>query len=250
MSKNQNPEQQTDHHKDGSNGDDGHSPLHAEALEAWRVRHHHRHTYDPEASTSAFSQHGYWSTQENEYYQQGKILVLEGDSLYSIARKALLMRGASIAGPDAILDEEDRIRALNMTNPHFKYMEHSHYVCAGMILDISEPRIGPDINTAWQPWQEAPANAVTYVRHGQRAVAEPGAKVVVEPGGAAMLNPGSTAFGYQNSYIEGMPGSVIVTAGEAQVAPGAKVVALTSDTDVTKLSPDQERMPQLFPRQR
>lgn len=248
-----------DHSKVHYEHENAHSKLHSEAMQDLTHKEEKSEHHQPkdnhserdlrrESEHSAFSQHGYWSKQQENYNRQGMMLVLNGDTLESIARKSLLLRGASIAGPDAIPDEADRIRALNMQHPNMAYLEHSRRLHPGMILDITEPRVGPDIHTSWQPWKDAPAGQITYVNRGERVVTQPGSQVIVEPGGAAMITSGATGFGYRGSHIESLPGSVSVSAGEVAAAGGAAVIKAEADTRVIELSPSQIKNPQIFPR--
>ncbi len=257
MYKNEEFERRQTHHEAEVKSDQAHSRLHEEAIRSFSHRTNrkgHNSEAKPsgreahrEADGAAFSQHGYWSTEQEKYNNQGLMLVLNGDTLESVARKALLLRGASIEGPDAIEDEADRIRALNMKRPNMAYLEHSHRIKPGMILDITEPRIGPDIHTAWLSWKDAPAGETTFVHRGERVVTQPGAKVIVEPGAAAVVTSGASSFGYNGSYIESMPGSITVSAGEVAAANGSRVIKLRDNQQVAQLSPAQLRNPQLFP---
>lgn len=255
-----------EHHRHHRHVDAGseqaHSKLHSEAMqnfshkekrehgeaEAVRSKRDRDREFHSQATKSAFSQHGYWSTQEGKYNSEGLMIVLKGDTLESIAKKALVLRGASTDGPDAIPDEADRIRALNMKRPNMAYLEHSRRIEPGMILDITEPRIGPDIHTAWKPWKDAPADAVTCVHRGERVVTEPGAKVIVEPGAAALVTGGAGGFGYKGSYIESLPGAVTISAGEVSAAHGSNVIKLARSEQVAELTPAQLKNPQIFPR--
>jgi hypothetical protein len=259
MSDQVNPEKKIEPHKDVAK-EDAHARLQSEAVNHLTTRRYsskqtnheetrtnHRaetHSGNREDTRAAFSQHGFWAQKEADYYKQGLMVVLQGDSLESIARKALIMRGASTAGPDAVPDEADRIRALNMKNPVYKYLEHSRHIEPGMVLQITEPRIGPDINTAWKPWHDVAAGQTEYVRKGERAVVQPGGNAIVEPGGAALLNSGGAAFGYQKTYIESLPRSVTVTGGSVDAAPGAAVVKVNDEAKVQELAKSRE--PYLF----
>ncbi len=197
-----------------------------------------------------FGKHGYWADKEKDYYALGKILVLEGDTNESIAKKVLEMRGRSTKGADPIPDERDRIMDLNMKYPEFKKeWEKYHHFLPGQVLDVVEPRIGPDIHTSWEPWQQAKPGVVNYVKHGERVVAVPGSTVVVEPGGAAILQPHSNAFAARNTYVESQPGSVVVSGGHVTAMEGAEVIPVGNpDVRIESRSALDPARPHYFPR--
>lgn len=197
-------------------------------------------------SRSGSSAESIWNQKEEEYLKRGQVLVMRADTFDSIAKKALVMRGNTTATLDQIKDEADRIRQLNMK--YYPEFEHSHHVSAGMILDVSEPRIGPDIRTAWKQWTDAKPGGTTYVHSGERVVALPGSHVVVEPGGAALVNKGAAAFAFGKSHIEAF-GGVTISDGAQVAASDSAVVVQSQGAGTTKpLEAEAALNPELFPR--
>ena len=187
-----------------------------------------------------------WLQREAPYLARDQVLVTKGDTFDSIAKKTLSLRGVSSATVDQVKDEADRIRQLNMK--YYPEFEHSHRVSAGMILDVAEPRIGPDVHHGWLQWADAKGPGTTYVHRGERVVAAPGTQVVVEPGGAALVNDGASAFAFPGSHVEAY-GGVTISDGANVTASEHAVVLATKGGGSTKLMQQEAALnPELFPR--
>lgn len=161
----------------------------------------------------------------------GRYKVMGGNSLSSIATRALLMRGES-TGWRAVNAEMDRIVEMNADiYPSLK--RDRQFIKEGWKLKIWDKELGPDATCKWQPWVEAPPNKWTIVNKCQRALGLDGSWLVVQPGGEAVLNPGARAFLAPNGSIKmALPGSMITAVGGEihdygatiyQQKPGVKV---------------------------
>jgi hypothetical protein len=187
-----------------------------------------------------------WIKKEDAYLKRDQVLVLQGDTFDSIAKKTLALRGEDRATSDQIKDEADRIRQLNMK--YYSEFGHCHRVSAGMILDVSEPRIGPDVHHGWLQWADAKERGTTYVHRGERVVAMPGTQVVVEPGGAALVNEGASAYAFPGSHVEAFGGVTISSGADVTASENAVVVQYKGAGHTKPLQQEAALNPELFPR--
>lgn len=164
---------------------------------------------------------------------EGQYKVMGGNSLSSIAIRALVMRGESI-GRRAVNAEMDRIVVMNAdTYPSLK--RDRQFIREGWKLKIWDNELGPDASCKWQPWVEAPPNKWTIVNKCQRALGLDGSWLVVQPGGEAVLNPGSKAFLAPNASIKmALPGSMITAIGGEIHDYGATIHQQNPDVKIFK----------------
>lgn len=163
----------------------------------------------------------------------GHYKVAAGNSLSSIARRALLMRGES-ASWRAVNAEMDRIVEMNADT--FPGLTRDRgFIKEGWKLKIWDRELGPDATCKWQPWVEAPPNQWTIVNKCQRALGLDGSWLVVQPGGEAVLNRGSKAFLAPNGSIKmALPGSMITAVGGEIRDYGATIHQQNSQVKIFK----------------
>lgn len=169
--------------------------------------------------------------------EEGHYKVMAGNSLSSIARRALLMRGES-ASWRSVNAEMDRIVAMNGdTFPGLT--RDRQFIREGWKLKIWDKELGPDATCRWQPWVEAPPNQWTIVNKCQRALGLDGSWLVVQPGGEAVLNRGSKAFLAPNGSIKmALPGSMITAIGGEIRDFGATIHQQNSHVKIFKENTD------------
>lgn len=166
----------------------------------------------------------------------GRYKVMGGNSLSSIAKRALLMRGESTGNWRAVNAEMDRIVEMNADiYPSLK--RDRQFIREGWKLKVWDKELGPDATCKWQPWVEAPPNKWTIVNKCQRALGLDGSWLVVQPGGEAVLNRGAKAFLAPNGSIKmALPGSMITAIGGEIHDYGATIHQQNSNVRIFKES--------------
>lgn len=175
-----------------------------------------------------------WASQPLDLDDDGRYKVAAGNSLSSIAKRALAMRGKSPYDWNAVEQEMDRIVALNSAE-HPSLQHNRAFIREGWKLKLWDRTMGADATCEWKQWQEAKPNQWTVVSKCERVLAPEDAWLVVQPGGEAVLNPGAKAFVAPDAAIKmALPGSLVVAVGGEIHDYGATIEKQSSDVRIIK----------------
>lgn len=178
--------------------------------------------------------------------EEGQYKVMSGNSLSSIAKRALAMRGKSPDDWRAVEDEMDRIVEMN-ADKYPSLQSKRHFIREGWKLKIWDENV--DASCEWKPWKQAEPNKFTVVGKCERVLAQDKSWLIVQPGGQAVLNPGSKAFAAPDSTIKmALPGSFVVAAGGKIHDYGSTIQTVDANSkivkeDLTALAIDKTRNP-------
>lgn len=155
----------------------------------------------------------------------GDYLVKRGDTLESIAKRALVLRGhkEDIKDHHKVVDEIARIAANNV-KWYAWLAKDPHKLKPFMILDVADKSVGPDPTSEWKPWRSAREGVIENTQKGDRVVAMSGHMVIVQPGVEAIFNQGSKGIVLRGGHARVLPGATVINVeGRVDAEPGSNV---------------------------
>lgn len=164
----------------------------------------------------------------------GDYLVKRGDTLESIAKRALVLRGhkEDLKDRDKVNTEIARIAANNAK--FYPWLaKNPHLLKPFMILDVADKSVGPDPTSEWKPWRAAREGVIENTEKGDRVVAKSGHMVIVQPGVEAIFNEGSKGIVLRGGHARVLPGATVINVdGRVDAMPGSNVKYVSaSDID-------------------
>lgn len=154
---------------------------------------------------------------------EGTHVVKPGETITSIAQKALNLRGRKDAA-EAVVNAE-AIRIIEFNSVFYPELTAtSPRVRPGMMLQIHDNTVGPDPRTEWKNWRDAQPGAVTVAGYGDRITVPQGAKVIQRKGSIVEYMPGSRGFVFDGKAIVFGGASITAPGGTVEQFPGARVV--------------------------